>query len=44
VLFGDHGTFCAGADLKALAAGRPNRVEPDGDGRLGPSRMVLGSR
>jgi len=42
VLYGDHGTFCAGADLKALASGTPNRVEPDGDGPMGPSRMVLG--
>jgi enoyl-CoA hydratase len=42
VLHGDHGTFCAGADLKAFAAGTPNRVAPDGDGPMGPSRMVLG--
>jgi enoyl-CoA hydratase len=45
VLHGDHGTFCAGADLKALAAGsagRPNRVAADGDGPMGPTRMVLG--
>jgi enoyl-CoA hydratase len=42
VLHGDHGTFCAGADLKAMAAGRPNRVEPHGDGPMGPSRMLLG--
>jgi enoyl-CoA hydratase/carnithine racemase len=41
VLFGDHGTFCAGADLKALAAGTPNRVEREGDGPMGPSRMLL---
>src|SRR5262245_63258699 len=41
VLYGDHGTFCAGADLKALAAGKPNRVAPDGDGPMGPSRMLL---
>ena len=41
VLHGDHGTFCAGADLKALAAGTPNRVERDGDGPMGPSRMLL---
>ena len=41
VLWGDHGTFCAGADLKALAAGKPNRVAPDGDGPMGPSRMLL---
>jgi len=42
VLHGDHGTFCAGADLKAMASGTPNRVAPDGDGPMGPSRMVLG--
>ncbi len=42
VLYGDHGTFCAGADLKALASGKPNRVAPDGDGPMGPSRMLLG--
>lgn len=41
VLYGDHGTFCAGADLKALASGNPNRVAPDGDGPMGPSRMLL---
>jgi enoyl-CoA hydratase len=41
VLWGADGTFCAGADLKALADGRPNRVEPDGDGPMGPSRMLL---
>jgi enoyl-CoA hydratase len=41
VLYGDHGTFCAGADLKALASGTPNRVAPDGDGPMGPSRMIL---
>jgi enoyl-CoA hydratase len=42
VLYGDHGTFCAGADLKALAKGTPNRVAADGDGPMGPSRMLLG--
>ena len=36
---GDH--FCAGADLKAVAAGRGNRVTLDGEGPLGPTRMVL---
>ncbi len=42
VLFGDHGNFCAGADLKAIASGdRVNRIEPSGDGPMGPSRMVL---
>jgi enoyl-CoA hydratase len=41
VLFGDGGTFCAGADLKALAEGSGNRVEPDGDGPMGPTRLRL---
>jgi len=41
VLFGEGGTFCAGADLKAVSSGQPNRLEPDGDGPMGPSRMVL---
>ncbi len=41
VLYGDHGTFCAGADLKAIAAGTPNRVDPEGDGPMGPSRLLL---
>ncbi len=42
VLWGEGGTFSAGADLKAVAAGRGNRVAPDGDGPMGPSRMLLG--
>jgi enoyl-CoA hydratase len=33
--------FCAGADLKALAAGKPNRVEPGGDAPMGPTRFLL---
>lgn len=41
VLTGDGGTFCAGADLKALAEGKGNRVEDDGDGPMGPTRMRL---
>ncbi|MFW6066692.1 MAG: crotonase/enoyl-CoA hydratase family protein [Myxococcota bacterium] len=42
VLYGDHGTFCAGADLKAIASGdEPNRVAPEGDGPMGPTRMLL---
>ena len=42
VLWGAGGHFCAGADLKALASGgAPNRVELDGDGPLGPTRMRL---
>jgi enoyl-CoA hydratase len=41
VLYGDNGTFCAGADLKAIAAGQPNRIEPTGDGPMGPTRLML---
>ncbi|WP_440070074.1 crotonase/enoyl-CoA hydratase family protein [Streptosporangium sp. OZ121] len=42
VLWGEGGTFCAGADLKAVAEGRANRVDPEGDGPMGPTRMRLG--
>jgi enoyl-CoA hydratase len=44
VLTGAHGTFCAGADLKAMRSGEPERVTrltPDGDGPVGPTRMLL---
>lgn len=41
VLTGAGGTFCAGADLKAVGSERGNRVEADGDGPMGPSRMQL---
>src|SRR4051812_32910102 len=41
VLTGAGGTFCAGADLKAVSRGDANRVEPDGDAPMGPSRMRL---
>jgi enoyl-CoA hydratase len=42
VFHGANGHFCAGADLKALADGaRRNRMSPDGDGPMGPSRMLL---
>jgi enoyl-CoA hydratase len=41
VLHGAHGSFCAGADLKAISEGAPNRVAPDGDGPMGPSRLLL---
>lgn len=41
VLFGEGGTFCAGADLTAFSRGEGNRIAPDGDGPMGPSRMAL---
>ena len=42
ILAGTGGHFCAGADLKAVASGeRRNRVDPDGDAPMGPSRMRL---
>jgi len=41
VLTGAGGTFCAGADLKAVAGGRGNRAAPDGDGPMGPTRLLL---
>ena len=41
ILRGEGDTFCAGADLKAVSEGRGNRVTLDGDGPMGPTRMVL---
>lgn len=41
VLWGDHGTFCAGADLKAFGTPEANPVHRTGAGPMGPSRMVL---
>src|SRR5262245_63439603 len=51
VFVGDHGAFCAGADLKQVSTGRGNPVTPPrtgdqfdplaDDGPMGPSRMLL---
>jgi enoyl-CoA hydratase len=41
VLTGSGGNFCAGADLKAVGTERGNRVAPEGDGPMGPTRMRL---
>jgi enoyl-CoA hydratase len=43
VLTGAHGTFCAGADLKAVGRGEGNKVDADVtvDGPMGPTRMLL---
>ena len=42
VLWGEGGTFCAGADLKALGTERGNRLGDDGPGPMGPTRLRLG--
>ncbi len=48
VLYGEHGTFCAGFDLKAVAAGQAaDMVQTEGtadadNGPMGPTRMLLG--
>ncbi|WP_270376151.1 crotonase/enoyl-CoA hydratase family protein [Marinicauda sp. Alg238-R41] len=41
ILTGAGGTFCAGADLKAIGTDNMNRVEETGDGPMGPTRMRL---
>ncbi len=41
ILTGAENTFCAGADLKAVSTGNGNRVDRDGDGPMGPTRMLL---
>ena len=41
VLYGEGGHFCAGADLKQVADGKPNQLSLDGDGPMGPTRMRL---
>jgi enoyl-CoA hydratase len=41
VLHGAGGVFCSGADLKAVGTPRGNRVDPDGEGPMGPTRMRL---
>ncbi len=41
VLTGSDGTFCAGADLKAISEGGGNRVDLSGPGPMGPTRLDL---
>jgi enoyl-CoA hydratase len=41
VLTGAGGHFCAGFDLKVLAADSPDRLSETGDGPMGPTRMML---
>jgi enoyl-CoA hydratase len=42
VFAGMGGTFCAGYDLKAAAKGELNRLAMEGDGPMGPTRLLLG--
>ena len=41
VLWGANGTFCAGADLKAIGTPDSNPTHRSGPAPMGPSRMVL---
>lgn len=40
ILTGSGGAFCAGFDLRAVGQAGP-RYEPEGEGPMGPSRMLL---
>jgi enoyl-CoA hydratase len=42
VLTGSGASFCAGADLKAIANGNGLAVTEEGEGPMGPTRMRLG--
>ncbi|MGZ6734139.1 MAG: crotonase/enoyl-CoA hydratase family protein [Nocardioides sp.] len=42
VLTGGDGTFCAGADLKAVGTPSQNRLDAEGDAPMGLSRLALG--
>jgi enoyl-CoA hydratase len=41
VLTGSQGTFCAGADLKAVAEGDRRPIPDGGPGPMGPTRLTL---
>jgi enoyl-CoA hydratase len=41
ILTGSNGTFCAGADLKAVAEGDRRPIPDQGTGPMGPTRLTL---
>lgn len=41
VLWGDGGTFCSGADLSGLGTERGNRLDPEGQAPMGPTRLSM---
>jgi len=41
VLWGAGGSFCSGADLARIGTHDGNRLEPDGHGPMGPTRMLM---
>ncbi|MFC1822522.1 crotonase/enoyl-CoA hydratase family protein [Thermodesulfobacteriota bacterium] len=41
ILYGEHGQFCAGADLKEFSKGIRTLPDAKGDGPMGPTRMCL---
>jgi enoyl-CoA hydratase len=41
ILTGSAGTFCAGADLKAMGTASQNKARPQGHGPMGPTRLQL---
>ena len=41
ILCGTGKNFCSGANLKAIEKGTGNKIERDGDGPMGPTRLFL---
>lgn len=41
VLWGSGGTFCSGADMRAIGTDQTHRLEVDGHGPMGPTRLTM---
>jgi enoyl-CoA hydratase len=41
VLWGANNNFCSGANMKVISEGNSHRIEADGEGPMGPTRMRL---